>query len=102
MVREIDQDVLDKLITMLERGVMKTAYSTSPEVKDLLRLSMQVLMAERAIEERIRKAKGDEKKRLKEAMKRVKMIRERLIRLYTAHLLKRTKSPWLVEVTPWR
>ena len=82
---------------------MKIARSPMPDAETLLRLSIQVLIAERKIERELMKAKGEEKKKLEEMMARIKKVRDRIIRLYTALMLrgKPSRIPTLAEVRRW-
>jgi len=99
----MDVPTIEEFVKTIEARVAKVALSPTPDTETLLRLSIQVLVAEKKIEEKLEKAVGVERKKLEEIMSRTRKIRDRIIRMYIALMLRGESKhpPTIMEVKPW-
>jgi len=95
---------IDEYVRSVEINLSRLATSPTIREEDLLRVAVQVLTAEKKMEEELAKVKDDkERKELEMRLLKVKEMRDKVIRLYIALLLRgKSRKPLsLFEVRWW-
>ncbi|RLE88852.1 MAG: hypothetical protein DRN04_16855 [Thermoprotei archaeon] len=95
---------LDEFLKLVEANIGKVQVSPVLSKEKLLELTIQVLIVEKRIEEALAKAKTEkEKKQLKEKLLKAKKMRDNVLRLYVASLLrgKPKLPPTISEAKLW-